>query len=188
MRKAQARYLEQLLVQKPWVRKVAEVGFNAGHSSYLFLKSRPDVEVTSFDLGDHDYTHLAKWIIDEHFPGRHSLVIGDSGVTVPAFAKSQPDHKFDLIFIDGGHDFDVAVADIDNCRLLATDQTIVIMDDLNPHDHWSAGPVRAWLDAQRDCLIAQDVLIENGVTVVNSVVRQEEASCMWALGHYLRCG
>jgi predicted O-methyltransferase YrrM len=185
MRGAQARYFQQLLTREPWVRHVAEVGFNAGHSSYLFLNSRSDIEVTSFDLGEHEYTHLAKWIIDEHFPGRHELVIGDSRLTLPAFTTSQPDRTFDLIFIDGGHDLNVARADIDNCRSLATDQTIVIMDDLNANDAWGKGPVSAWADAQHDGVIVQDVLVEDGVAATESVDDGPQGNgYRWALGHY----
>ena len=32
-----------------------EIGFNAGHSSAVFLGTRNDIEITSFDLGAHDY-------------------------------------------------------------------------------------------------------------------------------------
>jgi predicted O-methyltransferase YrrM len=189
MKKAQAHYFQQLLVDKPWVRNIAEVGFNAGHSSYLFLNSRPDVQVTSFDLGEHAYIHLAKWIIDEHFPGRHELVIGDSRETVPAFTISHPDRRFDLIFIDGGHQLEVARADIENCRSLAIDRTIVIMDDLNANTAYGKGPVRAWADAQHDRLIVEDVLVEDGspVLVLDSGAPQK-LGYRWALGHYLWLG
>jgi predicted O-methyltransferase YrrM len=183
--KAQARYFQELLIREPWVRTVAEIGFNAGHSSYLFLNTRPDIEVTSFDLGEHEYTHLAKWLIDEHFPGRHTLVTGDSRQTIPAFTKAQPDRRFDLIFIDGGHLVDVARADIDNCRPLATAHTIVIMDDLNPNGFWGAGPVVAWDQAQHDGLIGDTVLIEDGVPVSSSPTDNEKIGNRWALGHYL---
>jgi predicted O-methyltransferase YrrM len=186
MRRTQARYFQQLLIRESWVRNVAEVGFNAGHSSYLFLNSRPDIQVTSFDLGEHEYTHLAKWMIDEHFPCRHELVIGDSRLTLPAFTTSQPDRNFDLIFIDGGHDLEVARADIDNCRSLATDQTIVIMDDLNFHDAWGKGPVSAWADAQQNRLIVQDVLLEDGLPAAVSIYDDPQGTgYRWALGHYL---
>ena len=40
-----------------------EIGFNAGHSSELFLK-HTSAHVTSFDLGDHPYVAHAKEYID----------------------------------------------------------------------------------------------------------------------------
>jgi predicted O-methyltransferase YrrM len=187
--KVQARFFRQLMLRQPWVRDVAEVGFNAGHSSYVFLASRADVRVTSFDLGEHQYIDLAKSVIDNAFPGRHDLVTGDSRLTVPAYAEAGSDGRFDLIYIDGGHDVEVARADIDNCRMLATDRTIVVMDDLERHNPWGTGPVRAWLDAQHDGVIRQDVLIDGGFPVIGTPLDElEEVGCVWALGHYLQPG
>jgi predicted O-methyltransferase YrrM len=182
MEKSQALYVQRLLADQPWVHKVAEVGFNAGHSSYLFLSSRTDIEVTSFDLGEHEYTHLAKWIIDERFPGRHELIVGDSRLTIPEFTRSKPDRKFDLVFIDGGHELEVAQADIENCRLLATGKTIVVMDDLDANVPWGVGPARAWADARRDGVIVQDSLVEDGVPVGDT---SRGNGRTWGLGHYL---
>jgi hypothetical protein len=44
------------------------------------------------------------------FPGRHELITGDSRETVPAFADEYPTRAFDLIYIDGGHDYEIAKA------------------------------------------------------------------------------
>jgi hypothetical protein len=173
--------------RQPWVREVAEVGFNGGHSSYLFLAARPDVRVTSFDLNEHDYIDLAKAAVDDLFPGRHELVTGDSISTVPAFADAHPGRRFDLIFIDGGHSFESARTDLDNLRRLASDRTIVAMDDLERHKGWGIGPVRAWLSAQQDGLISEDVLIDNGFPVIGTALDEiEEVGHVWALGHYLQ--
>ncbi len=187
--KLQAHFLKRLLLGHPWVRNIAEVGFNGGHSSYVFLDSRPDVRVTSFDLGEHEYVNRAKSVIDNLFPGRHELVIGDSRVTVPAFAADRPDQHFDLIYIDGGHDLNVARADIENCRLFATDRTIVVMDDLEPDKEWGMGPVSAWLAAQSEGLIHQDVLVGDGIPVLGAGIEEIGGVVhRWALGHYLRSG
>ena len=189
MLKSQARFFQRMMVQQPWVTNVAEVGFNGGHSSWIFLSSRPDVTVTSFDLGDHEYVTMSKSLIDRLFPGRHQLVIGDSRLTLPAFSESQPKRKFDLIYIDGGHDYEVARADLNHCRLLATNRSVVIIDDLIPHKSWGAGPARAWIDAQREGLIHEDVLIEDGFPVVGTFASEiEEKGQVWALGHYLDAG
>ena len=79
--------------------------------------------VTSFDLGEHPYVTHAKEYIDAYYPGRHSLILGDSTVTVPKCIG-----KYDVIFIDGGHDYEVASADLQNAKKLARKNTIV-MDD-----------------------------------------------------------
>jgi hypothetical protein len=186
LRKSQALFFQQLLVRQPWIRDVAEVGFNVGHSSWIFLSSRHDVKVTSFDLGEHEYVSMTSDLVDSYFPERHELVLGDSRLTIPAFAKANPKRLFDLIYIDGGHDFDVAQADLRNCQLLAAARTIVIMDDLNPHSAWGVGPVRAWAECQEDGLVREDVLIEDGFPVVGGAINEiEVGDQVWALGHYV---
>jgi predicted O-methyltransferase YrrM len=116
------------LTSKPNIR-VMEIGFNAGHSAEVFLKNNPTLELTSFDLGVHDYCSTAKEFIDMLYPNRHTLILGDSTMTVPKFTSEHPNARFDVIFIDGGHTYDIATADILNCKMLAHKDTIVILDD-----------------------------------------------------------
>ena len=132
------------LVRPDTIKTVMEIGFNAGHSAEVFLSTNPNVHVTSFDLGNHDYTVIAKGYIDHVFPGRHTLILGDSAVTVPRL----PDQEFDLIFIDGDHEYPMAKADLENCRRLAHDTTLIILDDTNFTEGWEApwtvGPSKIW--------------------------------------------
>jgi len=125
------------------VKTVLEIGFNAGHSSVFFL-THPDVSVVSFEMTPGNQTLLGKKYIDEKFPGRHEMIWGDSTLTVPKFES----RKFDLIFVDGGHDIEVARADLVNCMRFAKPDTILMMDDVIYKHEWSAkysvGPTRAW--------------------------------------------
>lgn len=140
------------LAASPSIKNIMEIGFNAGHSTNLFLSANSDVKVTSFDIGQHDYVHAAKKYIDATFPDRHTLILGDSTVTVPQFVaqRTPEDVKFDLIFIDGGHEYEVAMADLKNCKALAHADTIVVVDDTifvpGWEAQWTVGPTRAWLD------------------------------------------
>ena len=115
---------------------IAEIGFNAGHSAMLMLMSNPSVRVQSFDNARHAYAKQAFQYLKEKFPNR-SLEIewGDSAKTVPLFHAHQPDIKFDIVIVDGGHEFDVAIADMINLRLLSHPNTLLIVDD---------SPCRAW--------------------------------------------
>lgn len=129
---------------------VMEIGFNAGHSAEIFLHFNRTLTLTSFDMGDHHYLNAAKEYIDTAYPNRHSLILGDSVVTVPNYINANPNKTFDLIFIDGGHEYEVANADLENCRALANKDTIVIIDDTfytngYEYDH-TAGPTKTWVE------------------------------------------
>lgn len=184
LRLEQARYLHDLLVEHPSVRTVLEIGFNGGHSSYVFLDARPDVQVVSFDLGEHAYVSRAKEFIDKKFPGRHELVLGDSTVTVPRYRQANSEAAFDLAFIDGGHDYDVAITDLRNCHPLVIPDGLVVMDDLLEWKTWGAGPVRAWREVCDAGIVAQVELVQDGHRV-HSVARKG-ATAAWGLGRYCR--
>jgi predicted O-methyltransferase YrrM len=140
-------------------KNIMEIGFNAGHSSELFL-SNTNAYVHSFDIGDHfnQYLKYGKNFINQKYPDRHTIVFGDSKITIPRFTKNN-DIKFDLIFIDGGHDYQTAYADLLNCRGLAHSETIVVMDDIVKNSLYEAGytigPTKAW-----DNLVKLNLLTE----------------------------
>ena len=71
--------------------------------------------VVSFDLGIHSYVGKGKQFLDKKYPNRHKLIIGDSLLTIPLYT-SKFHKKFDLIFIDGGHDYNIAKGDLINCK------------------------------------------------------------------------
>lgn len=142
----QATWLKDTLRSLPRVQRVAQTGFNGGHSAAVILDARPDIELVSFDLGEHDYVHQANEFITTTFPERHTLILGDSQTTLPHYTPETP---FDLVFIDGGHTEEIAAADIRNFAKLAPGG-IVILDDYLPNEHFGIGPFRAWNEAVRN--------------------------------------
>ena len=120
----------------------------------LFLKNT-NSKVVSFDINDHTYTKYAKIFIDHVYPDRHTLIIGDSTKTIPEY---QNESKFDIIFIDGGHTYDVAKQDLENCKRFAHSDTIVIMDDTLFHHkqlQYTIGPTRTWFELTQNQLIEE---------------------------------
>jgi predicted O-methyltransferase YrrM len=178
---------EQLLylastAKRRGARHVGEIGFNAGFSSYAFLSADSETRLVSFDLGKRACTQAGKRLIDQRFPDRHTLIFGDSRETVPDFGSRNPALRFDLVFIDGGHEYEVAKADIVNMKRLCTEKTLVIMDDLMPWRRWGTGPTRAWTEAIQEGIIWQDELIKDGKP---ADVIAPPGKRSWALGHYI---
>ena len=131
--------------------EVCEVGFNAGHSTLLWLMQDPRVRVRAFDLGVHWYSPHVTGFFDAAFDaGRVEVVFGDSQETLPAFAaafnSTEPPEFCDLIFVDGDHHFAAALSDLRNLRAAARPgHHVLLMDD---PDHDEVG--RAWREIIAD--------------------------------------
>lgn len=65
------------------LKRIGEIGFNAGHSSVMLLSFLPSATIMSFDICKHSYTLLAHEYVQHIFPNRHELVCGDSLNTLP---------------------------------------------------------------------------------------------------------
>jgi predicted O-methyltransferase YrrM len=133
----QCKYFIDYLIANPKIKNILEIGFNTGVSSAYFLSARDDIRVISVDIGIHRYVHECKKLIDTHFPGRHTLYIGDSIKIIPQFNTLEPGMKLDLIFIDGDHGEPVPLIDARNCLALADKETVLVMDDTNLINGWN---------------------------------------------------
>ena len=138
---------------RPNVKEIMEIGFNAGHSAETLLSANPTAHLTSFDLGRVNAMQYGKEYIDATYPGRHTLIVGDSTKTVPQFKLDNPNKRFDVIFIDGGHTYNVAKPDIVHSSGLSHSDTIVIVDDVMYVSGWEAGwtvaPTKAWDEGKK---------------------------------------
>ena len=118
---------------------ILEVGFNAGHSTLIYLIANDTSTIQLFDLNDHKYTEKCFEILNNHFPGRLSIVYGDSTKTIKTFKNG----LFDMIHIDGGHTRTIAEQDFFNCKRLSSSSGVVIVDDANAEPTKSL--VETWL-------------------------------------------
>tara|TARA_X000000368_G_scaffold407389_1_gene386801 strand:- start:4904 stop:5581 length:678 start_codon:yes stop_codon:yes gene_type:complete len=106
---------------------IMEIGFNAGHSSLLYLLANSNSKLTIFDICEHKYTIPCFKYLQSVFPNRLELFPGDSTKTVSEFYANNPSTKFDLIHIDGAHRGDIPNRDFHNSLKLASN--IIIWDD-----------------------------------------------------------
>ena len=107
--------------------RIMEIGFNAGHSTLLYLLANPNSKIVIFDICEHKYTMPCFEYLQMIFPNRLEIYPGDSTRTVPDYYHNNPNQKFDLIHIDGCHVPKIANADFHNSLKLAND--IIIWDD-----------------------------------------------------------
>ena len=115
---------------------ICEIGFNAGHSSLLFLDNNTSVkELLIFDLGEHRYMEPCFQYIKESFPSVSCLAVkGDSRITLLKtieLCKREILHHFDLVHVDGGHTESCFFTDFSLALLLCKKGGYLVVDDTN---------------------------------------------------------
>ena len=123
-----------------WVGKMAttricEIGFNAGHSTFLMLLGRDEktsLDFTIFDIGEHSYTKPSFHYIQEKFSHvKFEFIEGDSTIKMPEYinANSSLVGSYDIIHIDGGHSEHCIMNDMKHADILLKVDGILIIDD-----------------------------------------------------------
>jgi hypothetical protein len=108
----------------------------------LWLLANPKAEVVMFDLWIHAYApHSERYLRNASLSGKYGLVDvdkrltivkGSSLETVPQFFTEHPGFECDLLSVDGGHTYDIALKDIANMRMLRKlEYSTLVVDDTN---------------------------------------------------------
>jgi len=105
-------------------KNVLEIGFNAGHSALIMLLANQDVRITAIDTCQHPYTETCFSYLDRRFPGRLTLIKGNSTNVIQVLNGE----KFDLIHYDGGKEKTIH-EDLLNSVDLVEDDHILLIDD-----------------------------------------------------------
>jgi hypothetical protein len=117
------------------VKKFCEIGFNAGHSTYLFLIGNKTItDYTIFDLGNHAYTKPCFEFVKNYFKTvNFEFIEGDSITQIPKWIAEHSDQKetFDVVHVDGGHSIDCVTNDLTNAIELVKLGGLIIIDDTN---------------------------------------------------------
>ena len=119
----------ELLDKERTVKDILEIGFNAGLSAGTFLSVRSNIKVTSVDLGHHEYILPAQKLLQKLFPERLMLLVGDSRDVLPQLIRKK--EKYDMIFVDGGHDSNIPFEDLKNVLQLCKPGTLILVDDFH---------------------------------------------------------
>ena len=150
---------EYLKKYKSQFKNILEIGFNAGHSSELFLDTNPNSVVTSIDLGYWYYCKFGIKYLEKKFPDRFQIILKDSLEALNNFKIISQGTIFDFIYIDGNHSYEYAYNDILNCKKFSNESTIIVVDDVVEDDNFrtnsNTGPTKAW-----KTLVSQGKLIE----------------------------
>ena len=120
------------LLKERYVKKMIEIGFNAGHSASIFLHALPkDSIFLPFDLCEHSYTKECHNYLQTKYPQLHPMMEGDSMKTLPAFINQHPSEigTYDVVHVDGGHSQEVCISDLNGAHLLLKPGGILILDD-----------------------------------------------------------
>ena len=86
------------LLKHRHVKKMIEIGFNAGHSATVFLHAlQKDSIFLSFHICEHPYTKECFQYLQSKYPQLKNMIEGDSTVTLPKFIEENPATFVDLI-------------------------------------------------------------------------------------------
>ena len=154
----------------PTVKTVCETGFNQGFSAITWLASNPSLHVYSFDIMRYSGSYAALEFVQNNFPGRLTLIRGDSKHSIANFASAHPEVTCDIIFVDALHTFDGALTDMTSFSQLAHAQTVLFMDDLLSDKFH--GVEKAWLHA-----IDGGLIVESHRVLAIDVTSQDWPSC-----------
>jgi hypothetical protein len=109
--------------------KMAEIGFNAGHSAYMALELMPEVIFHSVDACRYEYTRRNAIRMYERY--------GDRFRFTAAYSNTLPPKKLagnDLIFVDGRHEREYLHQDLWLCR--DANVKYILVDDYDTTRDW----------------------------------------------------
>lgn len=126
--------IRNLIVATRGKRHLLEIGFNAGHSALLTLHSNPDLIYHGVDICQAPYTAECAGRLKYKYPNRFFFYRGDSREILPYLATHHSHLKFDVFHVDGGHTAEICRTDISNCLRLASQRSLLVLDDSDaPH-------------------------------------------------------
>lgn len=110
-------------------KRMFEIGFNAGHSSHLWLELSSELYLTSVDICEHTYTKDNAAKIKSKYEERFDFIEANSQLMDTRLMSG-----FDTYFIDGDHHEAGFKTDLQNC-VRAGAEYIIIDDYTKTFEH-----------------------------------------------------
>lgn len=127
---------------------VLEIGFLHGSSSLMFLMNT-NANVTSIDRSMNEQSE--EYLINM-FPNRFKMIHGSSKEVLSSLLTEGV--LYDLIYIDGGHEYKTVKDDILACQYLITDECYIIMNDVVTDSDlcmfWNNGPTQVYNEIDKE--------------------------------------
>jgi len=151
-------------------KNILELGFNSGMLSALLLMNT-NATITSLDRMNQVYTWYGKLFIDYKFPKRHFLLNSTIINPVPLRRDSENSKtRYDMIWVKSSYTqiYDSIIA----LRNYSHENTIMIMDDINPHTTQGLQQYLIMLKLIRDDILVLDKHIKvdkkynNGIAIL----------------------
>jgi len=108
---------------------ICETGFNAGHSSAMFLSANKNIRYYGWDLGEFTASHHICTNLQNIYGAKRVTVNwGDAKKTVPEFFR-ESHIKCNLLIVDGEHTFNGVKLDLTNFANSMTSAAGIFIDD-----------------------------------------------------------
>jgi predicted O-methyltransferase YrrM len=153
------------MVQYYQPHTILELGTSFGITSSYLASGKPNATVFTCE-GAKSIAAIAAETFDHLQLQNIRLQQGDFAVTLPSLLAQLK--QLDLVFIDGNHRKEPTIQYFLQLLPYATDDTILIFDDI----HWSAGMEAAWVQIQQHPQVTLTIdLFFIGIVVLNPNIK-----------------
>ena len=141
------------IAQRFQPKRILEIGVRAGYSAYCFLSACPDAFYLGVDIEYSKYTPYARKILSK-FANVNMIIVDSQMINDFHFAGG-----FDMIHIDGNHDYKPQFRDMEMSIRNLADNGVMVVDD-----YWINSTVQ---DACKDFLIKYPQYQAEVLTTIN---------------------
>jgi len=118
------------LSHQPHIQNILMLGLNSGHCAEHFLRYCEGLKkLISVDSCHEAYISVAAEYLSRKYPKKFEFIKANPLTMIPEHAEHFLNRAFDLIYLDGNRAYEECIQDILNCQKLASEETILLIDD-----------------------------------------------------------